>query len=185
MRRACEGDIVEQLAGRLASSDLAQLDELVDHMQWRASRGKWFVAEDRGFHTRLFAASGNQISLALVDFYWEITAALIHHGFPDPSIDALPRIADLHASLLDALRRGDADEARRVLRASHHEEAEDRLKRWLASEGAEDGGASIVRAAVKDVLLGRNQGVAPAGPTGPAGLPSAHSGGDETPKVGI
>jgi DNA-binding FadR family transcriptional regulator len=157
VRRATEADIVEALAGHLAEGDLEVLDDLVDRMQWRASRGRLILAEDREFHTRLFAASGNQVALALMDFYWDVMAALHQQGFPGPSAEALPQVAETHAAIADALRRGDGEAARRLLRASHHDEAQRRFTSWLASQdaGQADGAVPVIRSAVHTALLGR------------------------------
>jgi DNA-binding FadR family transcriptional regulator len=157
VRRATEADVVEELAGRLAERDLQALDDLVSRMRWLASRGRLIIAEDREFHTRLFAAGGNQIALALMDFYWDVMEALSHGGFPGPSAEALPRVAESHAEIVEALRGGDGEAARRVLRASHHEEAQRRFTSWLAAQeaGEADGAARLIRSAVQAALLGR------------------------------
>jgi DNA-binding FadR family transcriptional regulator len=166
VRRATEADIVEELAGRLTPHELAVLDELVDRMRWKASRGRMPIQEDRDFHTRLFAASGNQVALALTDFSFRLLAALYRHGFPGPVAEELPEVAETHADLLEALRRGDRETARRVLRWSHHAEAQQRFTAWVDEQrkSAPDGGASLIRSAVQVALLGpADEAGAPAG----------------------
>jgi DNA-binding FadR family transcriptional regulator len=149
VRRATEALVVASLAGRLHERDLAMLDELVERMRWQASRGKLFVAEDREFHTRLFAASGNRVALALADVYWSLLEALYRNGLPGPTAEDAPAVAETHARIVAALRRGESDRAGELLMRSH-DEAQQRFTAWLAQH--DDAGAGQPGAAVQSLV---------------------------------
>ena len=168
IRRSLEADIAADLAGKLSEDDLGALEELVDRMRWRAARGQLFAAEDGEFHRRLVAASGNLVTLTLVDLYWRLIEALYERGMPRVSPTEAPAVAEAHAQVVEALRRGDADAASRTLRASH-DESQGRFRRWLTAASATDAGAEagkdtsrataehprsdVIQAAVRAALL--------------------------------
>jgi DNA-binding FadR family transcriptional regulator len=156
VRRATEVDLVCGLAGQLSPQDLTILEDLVDRMRWRAGRGEMFAREDGEFHRRLVAASGNLVALALLDLYWGVMEALYERGFPGAPADQLARIADNHGRIVAALRRNDAAEAGAVTR-SHHDEAEQRCRAWLAehqpgNEVGEDGKPPLESAVMAALL---------------------------------
>jgi len=155
VRRATEADAVASVAGKLAAADLDILDDLVDRMRWQASRGRLFVAEDREFHTRLYAASGNRIALALMDVYWSLLQAMYQHGLPRQDPELAPGVADAHGRIVQALRLADGALAAQVLRESH-EESQQRLTAWLSAQDAgESQHASSIETAVHDALRRR------------------------------
>ncbi len=129
VRRATEADLYEGMAGHLADGDLAALDELVDRMRWRAARGTHAPAEDAAFHRHLAAASGNAVALALVDVYWGVMEVLYRRGLPPPAPEMLAGVAEAHAAIVDALRRGDGAAAAHALRLSH-DEGQRRFAAW-------------------------------------------------------
>jgi DNA-binding FadR family transcriptional regulator len=96
------------------------------------------------------------VALALVDFYFRVLDAMYAHGFPGVGWRELPQVAASHAEILDALRQGDGQAARRLLRWSHHAEAQRRFTAWLDEQrgGAPDAGESLIRSAVQTALLG-------------------------------
>jgi DNA-binding FadR family transcriptional regulator len=156
VRRSLEADIAGALAGRLGEDDLAALEELVDRMRWRAGRGQLFAAEDGEFHRRLVAASGNLVTLTLVDLYWRLIEALYERGLPRVSPGDAPAVAAAHAQVVEALRCGDSERASRTLRDSH-DESQRRFERWLTAASGATGatapgepqatrGASVYRA---------------------------------------
>ncbi len=154
VRRAAEGELIVGIAGKLAPSDLAALDELVDRMRWRASRGEVFHAEDSAFHRHLLACSGNQVALALVDLYLGLMEEMYQRGLAKPPMDDLPRIAEAHAAILAALRDGDGPAASQLMR-DHHASAQERIVAWLAAQAAQPAGSSPsgYQAAVHAALL--------------------------------
>lgn len=129
VRRATEADLYDGIAGHLSDTDLAALDELVDRMRWRAARGAHFPAEDAAFHRHLAAASGNAVALALVDVFWGVMEVLYRRGLPPPAPEMLAGVAESHAAIVDALRRGDGAEAAHALRLSH-DEGQRRFAAW-------------------------------------------------------
>lgn len=154
IRRSMEADLVAGLADRLGPRELAALDELVDRMRWRAARAQRFRAEDAAFHRQIAAASGNLVALALLDLYWAVIEALDQRGFPGPDPADLTTVAEAHAQIVNALRRGDPELASRTLRASH-DESQRRFSAWVeANSTAGDGaGARMVSAALHAALL--------------------------------
>jgi GntR family transcriptional regulator, transcriptional repressor for pyruvate dehydrogenase complex len=153
VRRAAEGDLVASLAGRLPERDLAVLDDLAQRMEWRASRGEVFPAEDGEFHRRLLAHSGNLVALALVDLYMGVVREMYEHGLPRPDEEELPRSAAAHGEIVAALRRGDGAEAARIMRA-HHDLSESRISAWAAQhDDPSSADATALRSAVQAALL--------------------------------
>lgn len=161
VRRSIEADLLVELAGKLSEADLAALEELADRMRWRAGRGERFHAEDGAFHRCVVAASANLIALSLTDLHWGLMEALYEQGLPGPAPTDLPGVADAHAEIAAALRRGDGQQAARMLRASH-DEAEHRYRSWL-DRATDPTGAreQALRDAVKSALLwpGRRRGL--------------------------
>jgi DNA-binding FadR family transcriptional regulator len=155
VRRSMEGDLVEEIADTLTERDLDTLDELADRMRWRASRGEPYPAEDAEFHRRLVAASGNLVALALIDLYFGVITVLYQHGFPGPSAAALPVVAQGHAEIVAALRRGDSKAAAHALRTSHNDEARQRLTAWRDAHPApaDANGLHPIQAAIQSALL--------------------------------
>jgi len=153
VRRAAESDLVGSLAGRLSERDLSVLADLAARMKWRAGRGEVFPVEDGEFHRRLLAHAGNMVALALVDLYMGVVQEMYEHGLPKPDADELPRAAQAHADVVDALRRSDAPLAAQVMRA-HHDLSAQRIGAWAAQHADPSSeGASAVRSAVQAALL--------------------------------
>jgi DNA-binding FadR family transcriptional regulator len=154
VRRAAEGDLVASLAGRLSARDLAVLEDLAQRMEWRASRGDVFPAEDGEFHRRLLAHSGNLVALALVDLYMGVVQEMYEHGLPRPDGEELPRTAAAHGEIVAALRRGAGAAAARIMRA-HHDLSENRISAWAAQheDDPTSADATALRAAVQAALL--------------------------------
>jgi DNA-binding FadR family transcriptional regulator len=153
VRRAAEADIVTSLAGALSGRDLAALDELVDRMRWRASRGQAFPAEDGEFHRRLLACAGNLVALALADLYFNVVQEMYERGLPQPEGEELLRAAGAHGEIVGALRRGDGEAAAQLMRA-HHDSSGSRISEWIAAhEDAPGDGTNAPRAAVQAALL--------------------------------
>src|SRR5688500_6949190 len=158
VRRATEAELVGALAGKLSARDLAVLDDLASRMNWRASRCEVFAQEDGEFHRRLLAHSGNLVALALVDLYMGLVQEMYEHGLPKPDEEEMPRAAAAHGEVVAALRCGDAEAARRVMRA-HHDLSETRIRAWVESHEADAGsaGAADLRAALSAALLRRER----------------------------
>ena len=152
IRRATEAAAVAALAGNVAAPDLDVMDDLADRMRWQASRGRLFVAEDREFHTRLYAASGNRIALALMDVYWSLLEAMYQHGLPRQDPLLAPGVADAHGRIVTALRQEDGPLAASVLLESH-EESQHRVEAWLSEQQAGEARSdSSVQAAIHAAL---------------------------------
>jgi DNA-binding FadR family transcriptional regulator len=158
IRLGAEVELVRGLAGRADPRDLDALDDVVARMRQREARGELFGAEDREFHLRLTATSGNQLALALVDLFWGLMEALYERGFPPPT-SAEGDVAGAHAAIVEALRQGDGATAAEVLR-TRHETSQARFARWQAehagsldADGSPDGPAIAVHQAMQAALL--------------------------------
>lgn len=158
IRLGAEVELVRGMAGRTDPRDLDALAGVVARMRAREARGELLVVEDREFHLRLAAASGNQLALALVDLFWGLMEALYDRGFPPPA-SAEGNVADVHAAIVDALRAGDGATAARVLR-ERHETSQARFERWQGGPSGPDvppgdaeGRGDVVQAALQAALL--------------------------------
>lgn len=154
VRRAAESRLVTELAGALPERDLAALAELADRMRWRAGRGEIFAAEDREFHRRLLACSGNLVALAIADLHLNVVVEMYQHGLPMPDEEELHRVAAAHGEVVGALRRGDGAAAARIM-DEHYDLSERRITAWLARQADDPATADAgsVRAAVQAALL--------------------------------
>ncbi len=141
VRKSAEADVVAGLAGKLTGADLAPLDDLVARMRWRASRGQSYETEDGEFHRRIAAAGGNLVLLALVEVHWSMKSTMYRRGLDRPVKESLEQGAEVHASIVDALRSGDAAATSAVMRR-HHTESEHRFSAWIAAQDEAQVGAS-------------------------------------------
>lgn len=101
-------------------SSLAELDEIVERLE---QAGRTFKDEqqlerlrlvDIRFHLALLRAAGNRRMVETVEDL-RIRTRIVCHRFQDEEFSNLPRTADEHRRIIEALRDGDAKEARRVL----------------------------------------------------------------------
>lgn len=153
--RPAEAELVRTLPKRLQEADFDALDRLVAQMRLRAAAGEPFYEDDGTFHRRIVAASGNRFALALVDMYWNLKSGLYQGGFPRHAADHAPEIAEAHGELVRALRAGDGDSVRELMR-EHHDETEKRFRAWLESHGSDatSENGTAIQATVRAALLG-------------------------------
>ena len=152
VRRSAEADMAAGLAGTLTGADLAELDDLVARMRWRAARGQTYETEDGELHRRIAAAGGNLVLLALVDVHWAMKSAMHRRGLSRPTKEALERGAEIHASIVETLRSGDGAAAAEIMR-QHHGEAADRFSDWIAGQDTGRDGGSFAGARALASLL--------------------------------
>ena len=129
LREILECHAVVKVCGRLSNTDLAKMTEYVDQMSaiidqpQRPDISSYSMEEqdrlslaDAGFHVVLLEAAGNRRVQAAVEDVQILTQTvagqfrrkMLEFGNP-------PAARDDHRRILDALRRGDGEEARRVM----------------------------------------------------------------------
>lgn len=154
VRNSTEADIVAGIAGRVADADFAVLDDLVGRMAERAARDELFAEEDGEFHRRLIAIDGNLVALALVDLYFGMLAVVYQQGLPGPAAADRPAVIAAHRQIVEALRRGDGQEARHAMILSNNN-GRRRLIAWRDAHDREASatGRSPIDLAVQAALL--------------------------------
>ena len=117
VRESLECAAVRLAAERATPADLAALDAILASQREAGARGSFdeFYALDDAFHSALCAVSGHGGA-------WSVSQRVNHHlnrvrrlSLPEPRY--LPEMIDDHASVVVGVRRQDADEAERALRA--------------------------------------------------------------------
>lgn len=92
----------------------SELQTLVDEMVDKASRNEGFLEADRAFHTKLFAATGNQLAEQLVGAFWDVHTAVVPQlGIAMPA--DIQDTANAHGDMLAAALRGDVESYRRAV----------------------------------------------------------------------
>ncbi len=96
----------EVVAGARDQEAAEELQTLVDEMIDKASRNEMFLEADRAFHTKLFAATGNQLAEQLVGAFWDVHTAVVPQlGIAVPA--DIQDTASAHGDMLAAALRGD------------------------------------------------------------------------------
>jgi DNA-binding GntR family transcriptional regulator len=136
IRAVLEGLAARDAATRMDAATLRRLEKVLETMRKAAARGdtRAAVEADFAFHLVVVEASGNW----LLKQFWErmrlatttfLTVSKSHHS--------LSEIAERHGPVIDALRKGDPDEAERAMRRHIEEPGV-----WLRAAIDEDAAAS-------------------------------------------
>ena len=117
-RRAFEGEACAVAASRIRDSDVEDLENLLQEIDYS---GDVLAAEDadRRFHLRIAEITGNSAMHAVVEMLWEARDRSPQYRFlTDKAHEArvIPRDDD-HAKILDALRARDPAKARSAMRS--------------------------------------------------------------------
>ncbi|WP_309104432.1 GntR family transcriptional regulator [Microbacterium sp.] len=119
VRLALDLSMAEQVVYAAREKVDAELDDLVAEMVDKATRGEYFLEEDRAFHTRLFGALDNRLVGQLVGAFWDVhTAVLPQLGIAQP--DDIHKTAKAHGDMLSAARAGDVESYRKAV-IEHYE----------------------------------------------------------------
>lgn len=133
VRLALDLSMAESIVAAAQHDTDDQLDQLVDEMVDKASRGEYFLEADRAFHTRLFEALDNRLVGQLVGAFWDVhTAVLPQLGIAPPH--DIHQTAKAHGDMLKAARAGDVPAYRQAV-VEHYQP----LQRVLASAEAARG----------------------------------------------
>ena len=101
----------------------------------------------------------------MIDLYFGVIEVLYQHGFPGPAATDLPAVANGHAEIVAALRRGDGQAASHALRTAHNDESRRRFTAWRdahpapananglhPAQAAPPGGAPLARNALARII---------------------------------
>ena len=115
VREALEVMAVRLAVPRLTPDDVAQLEDVVEHMSAHAERDEVaeFFAANLAFHGRLFAASGNT---KLQELYAQLLGQMGRFRMRSLTLRGnLQRSVAEHRAILRAAKRGDADRAAHLM----------------------------------------------------------------------
>lgn len=129
IREAQESHAAAKIAGKTSEVDLAEMERLVEDMQRTvealeaSGNGTWppeladrWQLADAGFHLAILRAAGNRRALKMVGQYRVMTTIFAQRKTHRPK-DDLNLVTAEHATILAAIRAGDADKARSVMAA--------------------------------------------------------------------
>jgi len=122
-RRVLEGEIAARAAARATTEDLAQLDERLQQIADAAVRRKDAYTLTWSFHNALAELSGNGVMARVLE--------ILRNMISEPQITLYQPYVSTdeeirgHRALVEALRQGDPDRARRVM--MEHLDAVDRI----------------------------------------------------------
>jgi DNA-binding FadR family transcriptional regulator len=115
VRDVLECGLVAKVAEAADPEHVAELDATVREMEAALAAGESFQAADRRFHEQLYSRMGNSLVLQLVRAFWEVLDAVrpqLAAGVSDPADDVAH-----HRAILERVRAGDAEGARRAMAA--------------------------------------------------------------------
>jgi DNA-binding FadR family transcriptional regulator len=130
VRRMLETGAAALAAGRRTDEDLVQLAAYVDEMRESSAAGDIdaFVRADLAFHDVILRASGNVFLRVLFEPLTRVLAERRAQTSRVPEIQA--HAIDEHASVLEALRTGEAETARRAM-DRHMDQTMDDLRHYV------------------------------------------------------
>jgi DNA-binding FadR family transcriptional regulator len=132
VRRALEDSFIEAAIAQMDAAQIAELERILEHMRAAAYRGEAFAEHDRAFHRVLFEKLGNSVLLKMIDMFW-LTFHEASARFELTDQDPVWTY-QLHVPIVDAIKRGQAAEARQHL-ADHHSGLTERMKRAMEKSG--------------------------------------------------
>jgi DNA-binding FadR family transcriptional regulator len=125
-----ESSFFEHAAKTLTHEDLDELDRLIGEMVERSQSGHSWDDLDRLFHMKLFSEIRNRVFSQLMDVFWSM------YGYLGAEIEPTEKVseAQTHQPIVDALREGNVEEAKRRLMES----LEGSARRMPPSKGSRD-----------------------------------------------
>lgn len=113
IRALLEEELLRRVTPTLPDSTIAALEEVVSRMEAKAGRQEEFSEEDRLFHELLYRDIEDLMMTRLVHGFWDVFDNL-RQDLPNV-IAELSDIVQHHRSILEAVRRHDAEAAVRAL----------------------------------------------------------------------
>jgi DNA-binding GntR family transcriptional regulator len=118
VRVALEGLATELAAASMSAETLYKIDHLANQMMISAGSGKWqnYLAQNQEYHFLIYAASGSSILMRLIEGLWLQTGPLMTYFRMERAEQTQDEDAlGLHHAVAEALRGGDAAQARRLV----------------------------------------------------------------------
>lgn len=117
-RMLVEGEVAALAALNATPAQLALLDATVAGMFATLEDASGFHDADHAFHLQVAQASGSQTLLDLVEYLWKQRYAPLYRRFEERYAASVTREAmvDDHQEIVDAIKSGDANKARMVMR---------------------------------------------------------------------
>jgi GntR family transcriptional repressor for pyruvate dehydrogenase complex len=137
VRRIVEVGAAELAAQRRSDEDIARLEQQLAGMAAADEAGDVdaFVATDLAFHETVLAAAGNGLIAALLD---PLSRLLVPARRQTSEFDDIRRHAlAYHAGILEAIRAGDPEQARRAMH-DHIQQTQEDLRRYVLNAGSAD-----------------------------------------------
>ncbi|MGW5365964.1 FadR/GntR family transcriptional regulator [Actinopolymorpha pittospori] len=132
VRELLELGLIEQVATRVDEALLDALGAAVEAMATAEDQDALADA-DRRFHEVLYAPVGNELATQLIGVFWDIYHQVATELEPPPG--DRDQVVESHRRVVEALRAGNAKQARRVMRY-HFADLHERVARLVQAAGA-------------------------------------------------
>lgn len=131
VRHIIENEIAARAATRRTQADLDRLDAILDEMRGHVDAPEVYIKSDVEFHAALARATQNELFVIVLDFLVEI---MIEVRLLTLRVPGIARLAlHYHDRILEAVRAGDAEEARAVM-DEHMDQATAKLLESVATD---------------------------------------------------
>jgi DNA-binding FadR family transcriptional regulator len=127
-----ESGTVELAAQRAAPEDIAKLEELMVQAERKVARGVAPSDESIAFHLALAEISGNPVLIMALSSINDLMLKFLKRLAPTPETAARELVE--HNRILDAVRRGRPEEARRLM-SDHLRHSQARLEEMIEAAG--------------------------------------------------
>jgi GntR family transcriptional regulator, transcriptional repressor for pyruvate dehydrogenase complex len=114
LRRMLEGEAAALAAARRSDEDLASMAAAVEDMAQGLDDRDAYASADVRFHVAVAAATGNRVALHAMHAIRELLERALEQVYGIPG--SASRSLEQHREILDAIRAGDAEEARGRMR---------------------------------------------------------------------
>jgi GntR family transcriptional repressor for pyruvate dehydrogenase complex len=132
VRRILEPETAALAAERMGPAAVREMEQWETLLEEAAARGESVMEYDAGFHVAIARATGNQMLIDLVAAVADALRRSRELSFRPR--DAEERAMADHQRILDAIRAGDSERARRAMRA-HLDHVEDLIRASIAQRG--------------------------------------------------
>ncbi|HEV7247257.1 MAG TPA: GntR family transcriptional regulator [Shinella sp.] len=114
LRESLEGALVEQAVAKISAADIEKLSELQDGMEHSVESMESFLKLNQEFHFIIYAAANRPVTLNLIESLWlQVGPMLNYYIVRNGGQIAVHH----HRTLIDALQRRDAFDARAAILA--------------------------------------------------------------------
>ncbi len=113
IRRILETGMIGSAIETISSEQIEHLEQILGEMKTLAQKGKRFPNEDRLFHQTMYEHLQNQTFIKLLDIFW-LTFNRIA-AYVDPTRKTPLEIYEKHVAIVEAIKSGNAEVARKRL----------------------------------------------------------------------